>query len=221
MPKTAKTAKTAKTIRTPADVAAHFDATFDPNAFMAQNSAMLSRRIYKDTACGAWADFVRRDVTHREQQEWTARYAKIEGVWQLLSLSRACAAAEFSVYDGQVRDYFFPHGIDMGEFLDDVAKGAAYLTLTETVEIKVKTGEEWVFRCGSIVEGIDAEIMPETVALPCSSEALDRAVRCVEDAAQSLWNDTHGCDDCGEERDSGYRSINPDCAACDGEGTIL
>ncbi len=136
--------KTAKTIRTPADVAAHFDANFDANSVMAENSARLSRRIYKDTACGAWADFMRHDVA-----------------------------------------------------------------------------DPWIFRVGSIVEGIDAEIMPETVALPCSPEDLDCAVRCVEDAAQSLWNETHGCEDCGEERETGYRSINPDCAACDGEGTIL
>ena len=208
-------------IRTPADVAAQFGANFDPNATMAENSACLSRRIYKNTACGAWADFMRRDVTHREQQEWTAQYAKIEGVWQLLLLSHADCPAEFSVCSGQVLEYFFPHGIDMGEFLDDAAKGAADLTLTETVEVEVKTGEEWIFRCGSIVEGIDAEVMPETVALPCLPEDIDRAVQCVEDAAEILWNGTHGCEDCGEERETGYRSINPDCISCDGEGTIL
>ena len=133
-----------RAIRTPADVAAHFGANFDANSVMAENSARLSRRIYKDTACGAWADFMRRDVA-----------------------------------------------------------------------------DPWIFRCGSIVEGIDAEIMPETVALPCSPEDLDRAVQCVEDAAETLWNGTHGCGDCGEACETGYRSINPDCASCDGEGTIL
>lgn len=212
---------TLKTIQTPADVAAHFDADFDPNAVMAENSARLSRRIYKDTACGAWADFMRRDITHREQQKWVARYAKIDGVWQLLSLTHNDTPTEFSIHGGQVREYFFPTGIDMTEFLDGEAKGAADLTLTDTVDVKVKTGEEWVFRCGSIVEGIDAEVLPEEVSLPCTPDDLDRAVRCVEDAAESLWNDTHGCDDCGDENDSGYRSINPVCASCRGEGTVL
>lgn len=217
MPKT----KTKKTIRTPNDVAAHFDADFDPNAVMAENGARLSRRIYKDTECGAWADFMRRDITHCERQEWAARYAKVDGVWQLLSLTHADKPAEFSVHNGQVREYFFPTGIDMSEFLDCAAKGAADLMLTETVEVKVKTGEEWVFRCGSIVEGIDAEVMPEEVVLPCTPADLDGAVKAVEDEADRLWRETHGCADCGAENDTGYRSINPDCASCRGEGTIL
>lgn len=142
MPKT-KT-KTAKTIQTPADVAAHFGADFDPNAVMAENSARLSHRVYEDTACGAWAAFMRRDVA-----------------------------------------------------------------------------DAWTFRVGSIVEGIDAEVTPEEVTLPCTPADLDRAVKAVEDAAESLWNETHGCDACGPENDTGYRSINPNCASCHGEGTIL
>lgn len=217
MPKT----KTAKTIQTPEQVAAHFGADFDAAQTAEQNNARLSRRIYKDTECGAWAEVVRQDITHREQQEWTARYTKVESAWQLLSLVRDGDAVEFSVHGGQVREYFFPTGIDMSEFLDGEAKGAADLTLTDTVEIKVKTGEEWVFRCGSIVEGVDAEVMPEEVVLPCVPSDLDRAVKAVEDAAKSLWNETHGCDNCSAENDTGYRSINHACTACHGEGTIL
>lgn len=48
-----------------------------------------------------------------------------------------------------------------------------------------------------------------------------KAVEAAEAEAAEIWNDTHGCDDCGPENDYGYRSINPACKSCGGEGTIF
>jgi hypothetical protein len=209
------------TITTPEQVAANFGADFDPTATTEQNNARLSHRVYKDTSCGAWANVTRRDTAHREAQEWTARYAKVEGVWQLLALFQEGIAAEFSVHDGQIREYFFPTGIDMGGFLDEQAAGASTYTATETIEVKVKTGEEWIFSCGSIVEGIDAEVMPKEVALPCTLKDLTDVVEAVEVEAQYLWELTHGCEDCSDETEIGYRRVNPDCLSCGGDGTSI
>lgn len=208
-------------ITTPEQVAVYFDADFDCESVMAENSARLSRRIYKKTACGAWADFMRRDITHHEQQEWIANYARFEGVWQLLALAQVGVAAEFSVHSGQIREYFWPSAESMQEFLDTRAGGATNLTLSETVEVKVKTGEEWIFRVGSIVEGIDAEVMPEEVSLPCTPDDLTRAVEVVEAEAQRLWDETHGCENCGEENETGYRRVDSECSSCGGTGVTI
>jgi hypothetical protein len=73
-----------------------------------------------------------------------------------------------------------------------------------------------MFLVGSIVEGTDAEVTASPVYLPCTADDLDNAVQYVEDETSLVWDQTHGCDDCG--MDGG---INPDCETCGGEGAIL
>jgi hypothetical protein len=36
-----------------------------------------------------------------------------------------------------------------------------------------------------------------------------------------LWDETHGCDDCGEEDEFGNRPINPECVSCGGAGAVI
>lgn len=151
----------------------------------------LSRRVYKDTECGAWAKVVTRPVLVTEPQSWTARYAKVDGVWTLAGLSRDGQPHEFSVHGGQVRGYFFWDGADLQEFLEGIAFGQSDFTSTETLDIVLPNGSKTVFVVGSIVEGSDAEVWPIEVTLPCPESSIDAAIEAVEAEADRLWREAN------------------------------
>lgn len=78
---------------------------------------------------------------------------------------------------------------------------------------------------GSIVEGIDATAEEQVLSYPFTSEELEDAISAVEDDAERLWNETHGCQSCwtGQEwgeaiTDLDFFPVNPDCEFCRGEG---
>jgi hypothetical protein len=73
----------------------------------------------------------------------------------------------------------------------------------------------------SIVEGIEETTEAVEVKFPATQATLWAAMGEVERQASDLWNETHGCEDCGEENDIGYRTINPKCKACGGSGTTF
>jgi len=153
----------------------------------------LSRRVYKDTECGAWATFDmpgERIVDH-ENQTWTGRYAKVDGVWEMLLPLRDGVPCEISAMPQAAKEYFWPSDLQPSD-LDDLAKGAASLTLTETIRVPVMAPHAGSFAVGSIVEGSDAEVPPETVFLPCSPEDIDRAIAGVNDEACRLWDEANG-----------------------------
>lgn len=50
---------------------------------------------------------------------------------------------------------------------------------------------------GSIVEGIEASASPVELEYPFTEEDFDNAVQTIEDEVDMLWNETHGCNDCG------------------------
>lgn len=78
------------------------------------------------------------------------------------------------------------------------------------------------FTIQSIVEGIDATADGEMVLLPCRHRDVDVAIQWVEDEARRLWDETHGCEDCGTgDTETGYHPINPDCTSCHGQGTVF
>ena len=74
---------------------------------------------------------------------------------------------------------------------------------------------------GSIVEGVDNTTEIRELLFPFTEEAWDQAVKAVDDEAETLWQETHGCPACGIEGEFGGTAINPDCEACKGEGVIL
>jgi len=73
----------------------------------------------------------------------------------------------------------------------------------------------------SIVEGAEACTPVHALLYPFTGEAWDGAVQAVEDEAKEIWDNTHGCDDCGPEEWDGSRPINPNCKSCKGEGAII
>lgn len=74
--------------------------------------------------------------------------------------------------------------------------------------------------CG-YCEGTDAELPSYHLAFPFTSEELEAALQSCDDDADELWNQTHGCEHCGDEDDSGYRAVKPDCRACNGNGIVI
>lgn len=83
---------------------------------------------------------------------------------------------------------------------------------------------------GSIVEGCDQYCDVQELRYPFDHTDFWAAVQRVEDQADEIWKDTHGCEHCwpdgcftewGGERTFGDWPINPDCPECNGEGTIL
>jgi hypothetical protein len=77
---------------------------------------------------------------------------------------------------------------------------------------------------GSIVECCDAEVMPVTLPYPFTALEFERAVAWVEDEAQRIWDETHGCDSCrrhlGVEEDS-LSPVWEECPDCGGHGTVI
>ena len=82
--------------------------------------------------------------------------------------------------------------------------------------------DEEGIKVGSIVEGVDEGTETHKLNYPFQIEDFWDALKAVEEEAAQIWNDTHGCEDCGEPEWGMYtRAINPDCQTCKGEGTIL
>ena len=69
---------------------------------------------------------------------------------------------------------------------------------------------------GSIVEGSHAAVGPTCLVYPFSAKDWDEAVQHVEDEVKRIWNETHGCCDCGLRG-----AVNPECKSCDGEGVVI
>jgi len=85
---------------------------------------------------------------------------------------------------------------------------------------------------GSIVEGVDCDCEPVTVTYPFELDEFWKALESVEDQADEMWRNTHGCDKCwddfhiktdeyGNVQEFGAWPINEECKTCEGHGTII
>lgn len=215
-----------KMVKTVEDLFAHFGADFEAGDALEENSKRLSRRIYKDTSCGAWASVSRRPVWSMKTSVWEGRYVNKRGVWSFdAARTRGHKWRKPDDLPFDVVDYFSPTGVPeadisavVGEKADPQA--ASYIA-PRSIEVRRQRGTKIVVAFGSIVEGIDAQVGAYTIRLPCKASDLDRMIERIEKEANDLWNDTHGCEACGGENELGYRTINPACAECDGQGTII
>ena len=74
---------------------------------------------------------------------------------------------------------------------------------------------------GSIVEGVDQEVGPLSLRYPFELDEYWEMLQKVEDEAERIWNETHGCQSCDtEEGILGIKAVDPDCDKCGGEGII-
>lgn len=73
-------------------------------------------------------------------------------------------------------------------------------------------------------EGCDIDLQPHTLTRTkkrsVTADNIWNAVKEADGEASALWDETHGCDDCGSEDEFGYRHINPNCKSCHGDGVI-
>ena len=71
------------------------------------------------------------------------------------------------------------------------------------------------------VEGIDIDPIAVKLKLPIQESTLVRVFKDIQLEADAMWDETHGCEDCGPADCSGYTPINPECGTCGGGGTII
>jgi hypothetical protein len=74
---------------------------------------------------------------------------------------------------------------------------------------------------GTIVEGVDQETEYLKLHFPFTTAEWDEAIEHVETEAQLIWDNTHGCEQCGPEDEGGFRTINPKCPGCNGAGIVI
>ena len=239
--------KPSQTIRTPQDVSRHFGAnTTDldgkPLKLDALNE-MLSRRLYKDTSCGAWGKIV--EVTRATGKRPAKWAVLLEDVGSGVAVVSARPLHEKKVpldrLPNAVRAYLCigvrdldGHVIEGTETFQEllefferdhqphrvVGRAKAQVWVTCTIDVLRKERKVMTFCCGSICEGADAEAKASPVDLPCAPKDLDDAVSNVEDQVNQIWLDTHGCEDCNEDGQVGGH-VDPECRTCGGDGVVL
>lgn len=76
-------------------------------------------------------------------------------------------------------------------------------------------------RMGSIVEGVDEGAETHTLTYPFEGAEVWEILEIIEKDCERIWNDTHGCPECGVMASVGYTPINPDCPECEGHGISI
>lgn len=72
-------------------------------------------------------------------------------------------------------------------------------------------------KLGSIVEGVDECTNVYTLMYGQFTEnQFYNTLTLIDEEAQAIWDNTHGCEDCGMGG-----SVNPECKTCDGNGAII
>lgn len=77
---------------------------------------------------------------------------------------------------------------------------------------------------GSIVEGIDQETDVIRLTYTFMASDLWDALDEIERQANDLWEETHGCSQCGilnGEPDAELTAVNPTCPECNGKGVSI
>jgi hypothetical protein len=196
----------------------------------------ISHRVYKDTDCGAWVKLLEpgMDEVGKRKETWTALInPSIVGPRVVKVRKNGCRSIDPLEAPQYVKDYLQltkDRGIEgeknFNEFVDRlhlspdavenmVPKGIGIRVIFH-VDAPVFKKHGGGIRIGSIVEGTDAEVTPVELLYPFTKDDLDKAIERVEIEASHIWDETHGCDDCGMDG-----AINPNCESCHGQGTIL
>lgn len=73
-----------------------------------------------------------------------------------------------------------------------------------------------------VCEGCDCFLPTYTLPIPFTADQWDAALSQADSDGCSMWDQTHGCEGCGEpDTESGYRRVNPDCPNCGGTGVVM
>ena len=118
---------------------------------------------------------------------------------------------------------------NLKEFLEARGCGEKDFTEVKRATYKYTSCGAWIaeeddgITIGSIVEGCDEGTSVYTLAYPFEIDLFWDTLDKVDKEAEKIWNDTHGCEDCGivSELHEGLHAINPECKTCEGEGIII
>ena len=117
---------------------------------------------------------------------------------------------------------------NLKEFLEARGCGEKDFSDVEKATYKYTTCGAWIAQSsdgitiGSIVEGCDEGTSVYTLDYPFEIDLFWDSLDKVDKEAEKIWNETHGCADCGEENpETGYTAINYQCKTCNGEGVII
>lgn len=183
------------------DVCRHFGVGYYVNDDERTNQ-LLSKTVYKATECGAWArvDF---HAVDEVEEVWTTavadsingpivRSARRRGAKRVYGGDIPTYVRDFMLMDvrGHVQDMTWVQllAIRSGSAVRvaTLVRGVLYFTFVVKRPIY-----RLVFRCGSIVEGSEAEINARPVPLPCKHQEVDAAVEYVNEEAMRLWHEIH------------------------------
>ena len=70
-------------------------------------------------------------------------------------------------------------------------------------------------------EGLDWCIPSRKLKFPFTSDEFWSVVELADQDGREMWDETHGCEDCGEEDEYGYIPVRLTCQSCHGYGVIL
>ena len=118
---------------------------------------------------------------------------------------------------------------NLKEFLEARGCGEKDFSDVEKATYKYTTCGAWIaqssdgIKFGSIVEGCDQATSVYTLDYPFEIDLFWDSLDKVDKEAEKIWNDTHGCEDCGivSELHEGLHAINFQCKTCEGEGIII
>jgi hypothetical protein len=172
-----------------------------------QDDRTLSRRVYKSTDCGAWAALIPpgESPVGTRSEEWTAHVTNsILGPRVRSVRKKGCATVPANDAPAHVRGYLLLtkanqiEGMTWAEVealdADDIVRvtRGKGLKVTFRMEAPVMKPHAGGVRLGSIVEGSDAEVMPEELMFPFSEADLEQAIENIEAEADFLWHrDNH------------------------------
>ena len=201
------------TIRNTADLLNVYGEGSDNNP--EEDERRLDRRVYKSTACGAWAKLLppgyQRVGTRRGT--WTVRITNSIVGPKCYNVRRkgrrAIVTADAPEY---VRQFLLPtetlpephrkgfdphtmHNITWEQLVDlpieggieRVTKRRGALLVTFTLDEPVLKPHQGGVLLGSIVEGSDAEIPARELLFPFTEEALDKVLEGIEDEVDFFW----------------------------------
>lgn len=231
----------------------HLGADYDAEAPLKDNEKRLSRRVYKDTSCGAWASLVPpgEHAVGKTLEKWAVSYQKVEGAEDKIRV--VLKGPPGAAVTPWILDYFMAKiDPDGGGGLVSMMDWPTVVVVTTSdgeggareaecdVEVPVMAPHTGGVVFGSIVEGTDADVTGDEILFPTTTTEVDRALQYVEEMAEEIWNDTHGCPHCFEgadrERTDGEGAegegadeeeweaggcVDPECKHCHGQGIVI
>ena len=85
---------------------------------------------------------------------------------------------------------------------------------------EVKNKHEGVAVAG-YCEGVDWQFDSYELKFPFIADVFWYSVTKADKDGCEVWDQTHGCDDCGWETEYGFTPINKECKTCEGHGIVI